>query len=193
MEIFSLANILYPTKNQKKHPVKTNKFNLPWFLVEILFPQPNFMCHDFWVENFPIKKHPPNPLIIESFLPGRRDPVPRPTSRRFWERLLVWRIGTHFDGEGHLGNSLPETSKWVFPKIMVPRNDPFVHRVFHYKPSILVYHYFLETPKYLLRWTVFGWYVFLGSSHTKPQKLAKCPWHPVIHCEYAYKVGPYQL
>ena len=25
---------------------------------------------------------------------------------------------------------------WVFPKIVVPPNHPFVHRVFHYKPSI---------------------------------------------------------
>ena len=26
---------------------------------------------------------------------------------------------------------------WVFPKIMVPPNHPFVHRVFHYKSSVL--------------------------------------------------------
>ena len=36
---------------------------------------------------------------------------------------------------------------WVFPKIVVPPNHPFVHRVFHYKPSILgVFPLFLETP-----------------------------------------------
>ena len=32
--------------------------------------------------------------------------------------------------------------EWVFPKIGVPPNNPFVHKVFHYKPSILGYHYF---------------------------------------------------
>ncbi len=30
-------------------------------------------------------------------------------------------------------------SIWVFPKIMVPPNHPFVHRVFHYNPSILFF------------------------------------------------------
>ena len=35
-----------------------------------------------------------------------------------------------------------ECNIWVFPKIMVPPNHPFVHRVFHYKPSILGYPYF---------------------------------------------------
>ncbi len=38
----------------------------------------------------------------------------------------------------------------VFPKIMVPPNHPFVHRVFHCKPSILGYPYFLETPILLM-------------------------------------------
>ena len=42
-------------------------------------------------------------------------------------------------------------SIWVFPKIMVPPNHPFVHRVFHHnKPSILgVFTLFLETPIYI--------------------------------------------
>ena len=31
---------------------------------------------------------------------------------------------------------------WVFPKIGVPPNHPMFNRVFHYKPSILGYHYF---------------------------------------------------
>ena len=35
---------------------------------------------------------------------------------------------------------------WVFPKIVVPPNHPFVHRVFHYKPSILGYPYFWKYP-----------------------------------------------
>ena len=35
---------------------------------------------------------------------------------------------------------------WVFPKIMVPPNHPFIHRVFHYKPSILGYPYFWKHP-----------------------------------------------
>ena len=42
-------------------------------------------------------------------------------------------------------------TKWVFPKIMVPPNHPFVHRVFHY------FHHpfgdttiFGSTPKYVL-------------------------------------------
>ena len=35
-------------------------------------------------------------------------------------------------------NSMPcRPPIWVFPKIMVSPNHPFVHRVFHYKPSIL--------------------------------------------------------
>ncbi len=35
----------------------------------------------------------------------------------------------------------------MFPKIGVnPPNHPFVHRVFHYKPSILGYHYFWKHP-----------------------------------------------
>ena len=33
-----------------------------------------------------------------------------------------------------------------FQKIGVPPNHPFVHRVFHYKPSVLGYHYFLKHP-----------------------------------------------
>ena len=37
----------------------------------------------------------------------------------------------------------------VFPKIGVPPNHPFVHRVFHYKPSILgFFPLFLETSIY---------------------------------------------
>ena len=45
-------------------------------------------------------------------------------------------------------------SMWVFPKIMVPPNHPFVHRVFPYKPSIwgvfplfLVQHPCNKNPK----------------------------------------------
>ena len=34
-----------------------------------------------------------------------------------------------------------------FPKIVgFPPNHPFVHRVFHYKPSIMGYHYFWKPP-----------------------------------------------
>ncbi len=40
---------------------------------------------------------------------------------------------------------------WVFPKIGVPPNHPFVHRVFHYKPSILGYPYFWKHP-YNTQW-----------------------------------------
>ena len=32
---------------------------------------------------------------------------------------------------------------WVFPKIVVPPNHPFAHRVWNYKPSTLGYHYFV--------------------------------------------------
>ena len=40
-----------------------------------------------------------------------------------------------------------EANNWVFPKKGVgPPNHPFVHRVFHYKPSILGVPLFLETP-----------------------------------------------
>ena len=42
--------------------------------------------------------------------------------------------------------STPKKNIWVFPKIGVPPNHPFVHRVFHYKPSILGYHYFWKHP-----------------------------------------------
>ncbi len=35
---------------------------------------------------------------------------------------------------------------WLFPKIMVPPNHPFFHRVFHYKPSILGYPLFWKHP-----------------------------------------------
>ena len=34
---------------------------------------------------------------------------------------------------------------WVFPKIGLPTNHPF-NRDFHYKPSILGYHYFWKHP-----------------------------------------------
>ena len=37
---------------------------------------------------------------------------------------------------------------WMFPKIVVSPNHPFVNRVFHYKPSSLGNPYFLETPIY---------------------------------------------
>ena len=35
---------------------------------------------------------------------------------------------------------------WVFPKPVVPPNHPLKNRVFHYKPSILGYHYFWKHP-----------------------------------------------
>ena len=44
-------------------------------------------------------------------------------------------------------NKKNNQSIWVFPKIMVHPNHPFVHRVFHYKPSIFGYHYFWKHPK----------------------------------------------
>ena len=58
--------------------------------------------------------------------------------------------------------------KWVFPKIMVPANHPFVHRVFHYKPSILGYPYFRKHPN-VLKWLrgcpndINSWFVFSKS------------------------------
>ena len=39
----------------------------------------------------------------------------------------------------------PMNTTWVFPKIGVPPNHLF-NRVFHYKPSILGYHYFRKHP-----------------------------------------------
>ncbi len=44
-----------------------------------------------------------------------------------------------------------KSSKWMFPNIGVvknPPNHPFVHRVFHYKPSVLGYHYFWKHPNF---------------------------------------------
>ena len=42
---------------------------------------------------------------------------------------------------------VPRRVIWVFPKIRVPPNHPFVHRVWnHYKPSILGYPYFWKHP-----------------------------------------------
>ena len=50
--------------------------------------------------------------------------------------------GGHHTNTGNGGTSI-----WVFPKIgVVPPNHPFVHRVFHYKPSILGYPYFWKHP-----------------------------------------------
>ena len=42
------------------------------------------------------------------------------------------------------------TYKWVFPKIMVPPNHPFVHRVFHYfhHPFWGFYPYFWKHPNH---------------------------------------------
>ena len=43
---------------------------------------------------------------------------------------------------------------WMFPKIMVPPNHPFVHRVFHYfhHPFWVVFPLFLETPIFEINW-----------------------------------------
>ena len=44
---------------------------------------------------------------------------------------------------------------WMFPKIVVPPNHPFVHRVFHYKPSIFGY-LFSETSIFSSQvWEIF--------------------------------------
>ena len=49
---------------------------------------------------------------------------------------------------------------WVFPKIMVPPNHPFGHRVFHYKPSILGYPYFWKHPfMFTLLTSLYCWFL----------------------------------
>ncbi len=60
-------------------------------------------------------------------------------------RRCFWRYRFCFDR--HLSTS---NSTWVFPKIGVPPNHPFVHRVFHCKPSILGYHYFWRATHILV-------------------------------------------
>jgi len=40
----------------------------------------------------------------------------------------------------------PEKNIWMFPKIVVPPNHPLKNMVFHYKPSILGYHFFWKHP-----------------------------------------------
>ena len=39
-----------------------------------------------------------------------------------------------------------KTLRWVFLKMVVPPNHPILTGVFHYKPSILGYHYFWKHP-----------------------------------------------
>ena len=46
-----------------------------------------------------------------------------------------------------------EEMTWVFPKMVVPLNHPWINRVFHYQPSILGYHYFWKHPCASNFWT----------------------------------------
>ena len=59
---------------------------------------------------------------------------------------MLGRILSFWDGK-FPGAMLNFQGIWMFPKIGVPPNHPF-HKVFHYKPSILGYPYFWETPIY---------------------------------------------
>ena len=66
--------------------------------------------------------------------------------------------------------------RWVFPKIMVPPNHPFVHRVFHYKPSILG-----GTPYFWKHPDMFGSFSFWGG------------WGHVRLCRWQTWPGPCKL
>ena len=56
---------------------------------------------------------------------------------------------------------------WMFPKIMVSRNHPWINRVFHYKPSILGYPYLWKHPYVHLRHSPFASFCCWLKSHLK--------------------------
>ena len=52
--------------------------------------------------------------------------------------LISFYMGvTSLTSTGSPSSKWTGSNNWVFPKIMAPPNHPFVHRVFHYKTSIL--------------------------------------------------------
>ena len=74
--------------------------------------------------------------------------IPKPKNEKiltWWYKFRVFlQDYPHFP---HLGKNNISKLIWVFPKIVVPPNHPFVHRVFHDKSSILGGPpLFLETP-----------------------------------------------
>ena len=75
------------------------------------------------------------------------------TIRLPFRPIFRW-ILVSFRGEVSIPSKF-HVSKWVFPKIRVPPNYEFVHRVFHYKPSIVGYPYFWKHPSYHLSREVF--------------------------------------
>ena len=72
----------------------------------------------------------------------KRKKFPKRRSEQFMNRDLAcnpWqsRRNGRFDWSNEKWPQTVVLDIWVFPKIMVPPNHPFLHRVFHYKPSIL--------------------------------------------------------
>ena len=63
-----------------------------------------------------------------------------------WLIFLMGINGINGIHAGVLFHSLVVGGIWVFPKIWILPNHPFVHRVFHYKPSIFSYPYFWKHP-----------------------------------------------
>ncbi len=67
---------------------------------------------------------------------------------------------------------------WMFPKIWEnPPNHPFVHRVFHYKPSILGYPYFWKHPSIL---SINIWFDLPNSKYTLPALSSLLPFRPEV-------------
>ena len=67
---------------------------------------------------------------------------------------------------------------WVFPKIGIPPQIIHVNKVFHYKPSILGYHYFgnihMSSFVWGERWGFLNiWTLFFGMGWNSPSRIRK--------------------
>ena len=104
------------------------------------FSFPNVTPSSPPLKSFPNRSPPkiPSPAEVLS-VPGQYSQGAPERNNHLQEK----RIGTKFPRE-----------KWMFPKIVVPPNHPFVHRVFPYKPSISGYTYFWKHPnRRFYEWT----------------------------------------
>ncbi len=74
----------------------------------------------------------------------------------------------------------------MFPKLMVPPNHPFVHRVFHYKPSILGTPIFGNINIFSFKWWLFVLFVLANSFKVKRVELIASSFDMCLFPEFVW-------
>ena len=128
-----------PQKNNKTAKQKTHTYTYTPVSC------PKKITHNLYIHNLSIKHLSPCRLVKKSRHDARWWPKPKRPLRQWFGASKLLKTSAPWRWMGLDGWNIWHDMIWVFPKKGYPQIIHF-NKVFHYKPSILGYHYFRKHP-----------------------------------------------